>query len=520
LQTGNLPAGVPAPYETLGYQIIRWAQKYIVQPDGENAGQPWRFSSEQLRFVLWFYAINPDGTWRYAAGTLRRAKGWGKTPLLAALAIVEFLGPCRFSHFDASGLPVGKPVPLPVVQIGATALDQTEQTLDMIRGMLSESPAESEYGLEIGKATVQFKSGKPGSIKPKATAGRTNEGARPTFVLMDEVHHWIGSNGGPDFYQTLKRNVEKTAKAGSRWVSTTNAYNPNEDSVAQIIHESDMVRQGYWLYDCREASIALEHIRDEAAVRAALIEAYGDATWADVEGLTRTILFDRTTPDSTYCRFYFNQIAESSDGWMSKAEWDACFDQDDPIRLGDQIGIGFDGSIRGDATGLVGVRLRDAKLVVLGLWERPEHAPDDWEVDVLAVEAAVQKAFSTYRVEWMYADPPYWQENIGRWALEHGDDYVFEFWTNKPTRMTQAVERFRTAAMVGDLKHEDDPDLTRHVLNAVTREVPQGLLITKDSPRSRRKIDLAVCAVLALEARADAIADGRLQVRRRRVIGF
>ncbi|MFD8886433.1 hypothetical protein ACFV0H_28515 [Streptomyces erythrochromogenes] len=182
MQTGNLPAGVPKPNETLGYQIIRWCQKYIVQPDGDRAGESWQFTPEQLRFVLWFYSIKPDGSWTYSAATLRRAKGWGKTPLLAALAIVEFLGPCRFSHFDAFGLPVGKAVPLPVVQIGATALDQTDQTLDMIRGMLSESPAEAEYGLDIGKSIVQFKSGKPGSIKPKATAGRTNEGNRPTFV--------------------------------------------------------------------------------------------------------------------------------------------------------------------------------------------------------------------------------------------------------------------------------------------------------------------------------------------------
>ncbi|MFI5865858.1 hypothetical protein [Streptomyces sp. NPDC051546] len=520
MQSGNLPPGVPKTPDSLGYEIIRWCRKYIVQPDGDRAGESWEFTQEQIRFVLWFYAINPDGSWKYSAATLRRAKGWGKTPLLAALAIVEFLGPCRFSHFDAFRLPVGKPVALPVVQVGATALDQTDQTLDMIRGMLSESPGESEYGLDIGKSIVQFKSGKPGSIKPKATAGRTNEGNRPTFALMDEVHHWVSSNGGPDFYQTIKRNIEKTTKAGSRWVCTTNAYNPNEDSVAQAIHESEMVAQGYWLYDCIEGSIDVECIRDEAAVRAALTEAYGDACWADIDGLTRTILFDRTTPDSTYCRFFFNQIAESSDGWMSKAEWDACLSRDDPIMPGDQIAIGFDGSIRGDATGLCGVRLRDAKLFVLGIWERPERASDDWEVDVLSVEAAVAKAFKEYRVAWMYADPPYWQEAIGRWSIEHGDDTVFEFWTNKPTRMTQAVERLRTAVTVKDVFHDGDYRLSRHVLNAVTREVPQGLLITKDSPRSKRKIDLAVCAVLALEARADAIADGRMKIRRSRVVGF
>jgi hypothetical protein len=206
---------------------------------------------------------------------------------------------------------------------------------------------------------------------------------------------------------------------------------------------------------------------------------------------------------------------------MSKSEWDACLNEGDPIKPGDQIAIGFDGSIRGDATGLVGCRLRDGKLFVIGVWENPRDPNQpDWEVDVLSVEAAVKRAFETYRVEWMYADPPYWQENIGRWALEWGDDFVYEFWTNKPTRMVQAVERFRTAAMVRDVLHDGNDDLTRHVLNAVVREVPQGFLITKDSPRSKKKIDLAVCAVLAFEARADAIADGRLKRRRARVVGF
>ncbi|GCD99852.1 hypothetical protein [Embleya hyalina] len=180
--TGNMPEGVPHPTRSLGYEIIRWAQRYIVQPDGENAGAPWAFSPEQLRFVLWMYAIDEHGRWLYRTCALRRAKGWGKTPLLAALAIVEFIGPCRFSHWDSLGRPVGKRVPLPLVQIAATSLDQTANTRDMIRGMLAESPAEREYGLDIGKGLIQFRSGRPGRIEPVTSSSRGLEGARPTFV--------------------------------------------------------------------------------------------------------------------------------------------------------------------------------------------------------------------------------------------------------------------------------------------------------------------------------------------------
>ncbi|MEU5382665.1 hypothetical protein [Kitasatospora cineracea] len=79
-------------------------------------------------------------------------------------------------------MPVAKRVALPLVQIAATSLDQTANTRDMIRGMLAESPAEAEYGIEIGKGLIQFKDGRPGRIEPVTSSSRGLEGARPTFV--------------------------------------------------------------------------------------------------------------------------------------------------------------------------------------------------------------------------------------------------------------------------------------------------------------------------------------------------
>ncbi|MGW3232463.1 hypothetical protein [Kitasatospora sp. NPDC001095] len=344
-------------------------------------------------------------------------------------------------------------------------------------------------------------------------------GPSHVFVVCDEVHHWIESNQGVYVWETLDRNVQKTAGAGSRLIETTNAYNPNEASIAQRTHEAVLAGAGRLLYDCVEALGEID-FKDREQVVAAVCAAYGDSTWVDVDGIADAIQDPRTPPAVAY-RFYLNRIQENADGWISKDAWLACFAEDDPIRPGDQIAIGFDGSLRGDATGIVGCRLRDGRLFTIHLQENPRDPNQpDWEVDVLAVEAAVGRTFRDYRVEWMYADPPYWQEAIGRWSIEHGADRVFEYWTNRPTRMVQATERFHSAVAVQDLSQDGDEDLTRHVLNAVTREVPQGILITKDSPRSKKKIDLAVCAILAFEARADAIADGRLQVKRKRVVGF
>jgi phage terminase large subunit-like protein len=512
----------------LGYQILRWGERYLVQPDGENAGQAWQFTVEQKRFILWLYAIDDKGKWLYDSASLRRSKGWGKTPVLAALAIIEFIGPCRFGGWDENGYPIGVPVGLPLIQIAATSIDQTANTRDMVRGMLANSPAEEEFGLELGKERIQFRSGRPGRIEPVTSSSRGLEGARPSFVVCDETHHWVSSNGGVAVYEVLDRNVRKTAGAGSRLVESTNAFNPNEDSVAQRAYEAYLKKpDGKQLYDCIEADSDEIDLKDIEAVKLGLKQAYGDSHWVDIGGLLDAIQDPRTTQHQAY-RFYLNKIQESADNWMAKPIWDGLRKDDDPIIAGDQISIGFDGSLYSDATAIVGCRLRDGKLFIIHLDEQPDPAEvgvakaADWQVDTLLVDKRMREAFATFRVEWVYADPSYWQNVVGQWALDFteadrdGRDIVFEFSPQRARQMVEAVERFHTAAhLAEEICHDGNPDLGRHITNAVTYEVPQGLLIRKESKRSRKKIDAAIAAILAYEARGEAIADGRMKVRRR-----
>lgn len=79
------------------------------------------------------------------------------------------------------------------------------------------------------------------------------------------------------------------------------------------------------------------------------------------------------------------------------------------------------------------------------------------------------------------------------------------FWTNR-SRMQAATERFRTDLTGGRVVHTGDETLTRHVLNAQMREARGGYWLTKARPGSPDKIDAAVAAVLAYEARADVLA--------------
>ena len=109
-RTVTMPAGVPAL--TLGYEVLAWVEQNIIQPNGPRAGRPFEPTIGQARFILWMYAVDEDGRWLHNRMVRRLAKGSGKSPFAAVLALAELLGPVRVSHFDPDvpGGVVGMPV--------------------------------------------------------------------------------------------------------------------------------------------------------------------------------------------------------------------------------------------------------------------------------------------------------------------------------------------------------------------------------------------------------------------------
>ena len=58
---------------TIGWQVLGWVAEWITTPDGG----PFMFTPEQARFVLFFYAIDSRGRFKYRNAVLQRLKGWG-----------------------------------------------------------------------------------------------------------------------------------------------------------------------------------------------------------------------------------------------------------------------------------------------------------------------------------------------------------------------------------------------------------------------------------------------------------
>lgn len=61
------------PRLTLGWHVAQWCMENLSNPNGDGM---WRFTDEQLRFVLWWYAIDERGVFAYRTGVLQRMKGW------------------------------------------------------------------------------------------------------------------------------------------------------------------------------------------------------------------------------------------------------------------------------------------------------------------------------------------------------------------------------------------------------------------------------------------------------------
>jgi len=233
-----------------------------------------------------------------------------------------------------------------------------------------------------------------------------------------------------------------------------------------------------------------------------VVKGCNPAPWHTLESLQRLHDSPAMTPWA-WQRFTCGLWVSSHSWWLDPERWQEA-QTDERLRDGDRIAIGFDGARTGDATALVACRLDDGLIEPLRVWEDPGDRKD-WEVPSDEVDAALADAMERFRVVRGYFDPPLWQTELDRWSGEFGEEQVVRFHTRR-TRMIDAVERFRTDIAAGRLQHTGDPTLTRHALNVQIREVRGGYWLAKPGDGPSDKIDAAVAAVLAYEARADALA--------------
>jgi hypothetical protein len=504
-------------FPTLGYAVADWIEDNCAIPDGDLTGQPFILTDEQIKFLLRFYRIDPDvspgdhptSVFKYRRAQLVRPQKWGKGPLSAAIVCAEAAGPVLFDGWDANGEPVGRPWATPWIQLVAVSEDQTDNVMNALIPMIELGALKAEIP-DVGRTRINVVAdGGFGRIEPVTSAAISRLGQRLTFAVHDETHSWNSHNGGVKLADTQRRNL---AGMGGRSIETTNAWNPAEQSVAQMTYESELDDV---LIDFPETPKA--SIRNKAQRRKALKTAYGDSWWIDLDRIESEIeeLLPRDPNQAE--RFFLNRIVSASDRAFDIDQWNrlAAPQEIEPGRL---ITLGFDGARREDSTALVATDVERGYQWVIGIWEKPKDDADpDWEVSEPEIQEAVAYAFETWDVWRLYADPPYFESQIDAWAGTYGEQRVIRWWTNRQKAMAYALRAWITDWRDGVLTHDGNEVLTNHIGNSVRhrtrmRDDAGGWLwtIRKDAAKSPRKIDGAMAACLSWEARGDAIADGVL----------
>ena len=518
----GLPTGWPQDHgiATGGPSVLAWSECTLAQPDGDGCGQPWAWTQSQARFVCWWFALDGAGRYLWRRGQVVLPKGAGKSPMAAALACCELAGPVRFTGWEDDGQPCMAAHPSPDVKLSALSQSQAvDATLGLAVAMLDSPGACTAIpGLDAGITRIRTRRG---ILSPATARASSKEGSRYTSVILDESHLWDTANGGHRLAATLRRNLAKT---GGRSLEMTNMWTSGAESVAeQTATYADAVESAEINGDgvLRWHPIGhCEDLADETELRAALAQLYADSPWVEQDRIVAEI-HDRGTHPADARRYYLNQPASADDAWLRADQWLACQDRARQIEDGDTVVLGFDGSrgrARGnaDATALIGCRVKDGHLFEVGVWQARD-GEDDWEAPEQLIDAAIRDTFTRYRVVGVYADPSLWQARLGDWEqtyarklkIRASAEHPMHWWVNRPGLMVKALAALEEAVQNGDLTHDGSYRLTEHMLNARRRPTPRvGMQISKEFSDSPRKIDAAIAATLAWQARLDAIAKG------------
>lgn len=498
--------------KTLGWGVLDWCSQWLSNPDNNGGvkGEQWEFKPDQVHFILAFYAIDREGRWVYRRAYRERAKGTGKSPMVAAIACAEFLGPVRFSHYDERGNPVGKENVDSLVWLAAVSQDGCKHTYRYIMAML-DGPVRWAYRLDIGETRILIKGSSERRIETITASYRAHEGPKPSFAICEETQNWVPSEKGDYLHDVIRRGL---GKVNGRSVEVTNAPVPGQNSVAEVTHRfNESIREGKSLADgllFDTFSLSVQDIYDPEQAMPALQEMYRDAHWIDQKTIFAEIC-DPATREVDARRFYFNEMVSPTEMWIQDAVWQSAFREDIKLRKSDQISLGF--RVKKNCCAIVATRLDDLAVFLVDFWERPKDAGREWEVPYTKIDAKVRQILDKYEVYNVVASPENFQDIVGRWSIDYeGEVEVEELWASRSRqKMHDAIELFETAVRDQRLIHDGNPDLTRHVKNCFLDEVNQFRLIRQVTSSTDRYIVAAEAAVLSVYAALEAIEDGALK---------
>jgi phage terminase large subunit-like protein len=455
--------------------VVRFFRNVLRHAKGRWAGGPFLLEPWQETLVRDLYGRRDEqGRRWFKEALVGIARKNGKSSLAAGLALY---------HLTVGGEPGGEVYSL------AGDRDQARIVYDTAKAMVEASPVLAKECRPFRSVIEHKRSGS--TYRVRSSEARRSHGYNPVLAIVDELH--VHPDG--ELYEAMK--TAMGAREEPLLVSITTAGFDADSFCFDLFSKARRGDDPRLLFRWWQAPDGADP-EDRLGWHAA-----NPASW-----ITDEFLADQRRSaglsENSFRRLHLNQWTESMEAWFPFGLWESRV-SGRHLEPGEDVVLAFDGSFSNDSTGLVACT-DDGFLSVVAAWEKPP-GDDGWRVDIADVEAAVLGACETFRVREVAADPYRWQRSLQ--VLEAEGVPVVEF-PQSAQRMGPATAAFHDAAMEGRLSHDGDERLGRHVAHCVLKTDARGSRIVKDPKNHARKIDLAVCAVMAyaraLEVRPPAEA--------------
>ena len=462
---------------TRGEDVSDFAATLLKASRGFKAGEPLEFTAWQKWLVNRLLETDPEtGLLRFRKAVVLLPRKNGKSLLGTALALEHLVyGPQGAQVYSAAG-----------------DRQQAKIVFGEARQQVLDNPALSRI-IKVYRDALELPS--RGSIYRALSAdGMRAHGLAPSLVIADEIHGWASSpsnSRGDELWEALT--TGSADRPESLVVGITTAGGSSDTLLGRLyehgkrvaLGEIEDTQFGFWSWEApqdadptepetwRIANPNLaEGLLDQGDFEAAIASA-GSAGFAGFQ------------------RYRLNQwVRLAGEDFISPHFW-AAAKREQTVKPGATVTAGFDGSVSGDATGIVIRDVETGTLAVHAVWE-PDPNDPEWTVDRADVHAAIERLFETYDVAMLWCDPSFYEPDVLEWS---------KHWRRKveripPTnhRIAPMAQQFLADIVAGELGHDGDARLQRHVLNAVATEAGSFRKEKKGSPR---KVDLLACAVLA-----------------------
>lgn len=528
-------------YPTLGPEICELMEAALVFGPGDLLGKPYVLDDEDRALIYHAYEVYPRGHELagrrcYDLVTFMMAKGTKKSERGAAFAAAELHpeAPVRFDGWRGR-TPVGRPVASPYIPIVAYSEKQAEDTsFSKMRAMIADGRDAHLFDIGLDRILRLSDGGKAEAL---SSSPDSRDGGLTTFEIEEETHRWTLPRQH-ETHATMSANLTKRPIAEPWGLQLTTGYRPGEGSVAEEEHdeavklsaqpiEKQRDARRFFFYRWADEKIKIRDATgqfDESQVRVAVVDALGPiaSRWKDPPRIARELIKQERIQPGYGERVFLNRAVKAGDAAFDIVAWKKLAKRNRKgvatytVAKGALITLGWDGSKVDDWSACIATEVATGFQWPIGIWDPLEFGG---QIPRHIVDVVVDQAFEDYEVWRMYADPPYWKDEIAGWQGKYGEKTVIGWETWRPHPMGFLVRNYVTAITSGELSHDGDPVFTSHIGNSRKRLLSvkddkgeRLFTIAKERDGSPHKVDAAVAGGLSWAARTDAIKSGAVTI--------